>query len=653
MGPTRRNRGPPPHPRDRPNWPNMHEGQRRYAVEQFYRYFQNRGIANPHLQPTPVIDNEPQPGTSTGQRHRPDPLLQTHPYFERPSPEPNPTPTPSPPPSDPTNFELIEPPAKVPRIGAEETVGEDRDEEFEEVLHNLLQPRAEDDDAWENDEWWDNDWDYLLGQQNQDVEMTSLTGTAAGAADTTSGEPAAKKRRVQTPGKGGDGALGQGNGGMQVARQTHFSNLNTWHFQKVHRFLTFGYAFRYIKESVPATLKSLMITTPYAEVPWDKTFFYMSPTEFNMIPFTGMEVEKVSVRIIQRKVRVAFPTNASTTELATLNQNAFTATAVGLNKALFGVNKTYTSDDTAPMFPTAITDVTAGNYVTLYNNLYGNPNNDVVASTDQPPNNICGTPAILQQYFCTVSPGPATRDPVYVAQDIGHQDIQTHITEHLAGEASDAVVLEMKYKPVYAPINPPLTNLYCNVNGTTLATDRTSILSKERNPQGNRRVTYNNLATNAAQRNEYLSETLGFMTENMPTFAGSQNFKFFPMDFGNRSRTQHGDMSCSEQPSIHIGVKPVPKLTSTLAVALTSYTDVQAWWEIETHIFLKRNYASHWNHATDANVSSNQQRFFTTDSPDFYSETMYDGTYQITPGTTPSTTATTNTTSTVTSRMSH
>lgn len=63
-------------------------------------------------------------------------------------------------------------------------------------------------------------------------------------------------------------------------------------------------------------------------LPVDKPFFYMSPCEFQMLP-RGCYVKNVQVEVIMHNPRTAFETNASTSNLATLNQVKFIAHAVG------------------------------------------------------------------------------------------------------------------------------------------------------------------------------------------------------------------------------------------------------------------------------------------------------------------------------------
>ena len=94
------------------------------------------------------------------------------------------------------------------------------------------------------------------------------------------------------------------------------------HYRKVHRFFTYGLSYEALETAHirGGTLTDSFITTPFAEIPWNRLFMYMNPSEYSLLP-AGTRVTKCHVKITQRNVRVAFQTNNSGTGLATLNQN--------------------------------------------------------------------------------------------------------------------------------------------------------------------------------------------------------------------------------------------------------------------------------------------------------------------------------------------
>ncbi|MGS0330163.1 hypothetical protein ACUOOS_25220, partial [Escherichia coli] len=101
---------------------------------------------------------------------------------------------------------------------------------------------------------------------------------------------------------------------------------------KVHRFTTFGLAYKPIsitRGGTGNTWTDVFMTTPLAEIPWNRLFMYMNPSEYALLP-NGSQVIDLHIKIRQRNVRVAFQTNSSSSELATLNQNKNAIFADGL-----------------------------------------------------------------------------------------------------------------------------------------------------------------------------------------------------------------------------------------------------------------------------------------------------------------------------------
>ncbi|KAL0120457.1 hypothetical protein PUN28_008283 [Cardiocondyla obscurior] len=100
--------------------------------------------------------------------------------------------------------------------------------------------------------------------------------------------------------------------------------------------------------------KGVYMTTPLCEVPWNRPFWYINESEFNILP-NGSSISSCGIKICQRNVRVAFPTNSTASNLATLNQNKNIIYSIGLNKNVDCLPVEYSSfDDSQPMVPTGI-----------------------------------------------------------------------------------------------------------------------------------------------------------------------------------------------------------------------------------------------------------------------------------------------------------
>lgn len=638
MPPIKRLQKPPnPHPSFKANWANLNEGQRRYAIEQWKLAHVRRGLPIPDQQRTPVVDNpvEPQPGTSTGVRHSVPPEVRHAPARLPASPEPSPfewTPPHNPDEDGPEAFEIIHPP-KRQRFNEHSSDSQDS-------LINLLS-QVEDNP---------NDWGL---HYSPDTDM-SHPGTA-NSNQNKSPDAAPDSSQAMDTGDalsrpGSDGALGQPAGGAQVQRQWFTSNPQVWIFHKVHRFVSHAFCFSFIKYG-GATSKVFAVSTPYAQIPWDRRFLYMSPGEEAMLPTTGVYVEEFSCKIIQRKVRIAFPTNSSTSELATLNQNSFTAHAIGLNKAMYGQNFLYTGmTDSTAMVPTGVNVVTTANYTANDEYLYGIANNSTLTTT-VPGTNATGDVMSLSHYYCPVVPGPSTRSPAYTAPDIGLPNLQSHIHEHLSGETTDKQIVSVRYKPHCCYINQPLEHIYVNMGGVSLAGDA---YARTAFPRDNEMVTRTRQVTNLSlDGTATVSALIPTVNSDTSTVPSQYLTRYVPMEQGPRSFPMFGTNTLKEIPSLHVGIKPIPKLNGALTT--TTYTDAQAWWEVECTIVLKRDYPNYWTRAPRSNCSLNKKRFWTTGANataiNFNNEVMFGGLYQLPYPTTIPTIVPTNTTTYSTASM--
>ncbi|MDI4568086.1 MAG: hypothetical protein E7Y34_03290, partial [Mycoplasma sp.] len=66
--------------------------------------------------------------------------------------------------------------------------------------------------------------------------------------------------------------------------------------------------------TAPNTQTDIFMVTPLAKIPWEYLFMYMNKSEFSLMP-RGANVEKIKCTVRSENVRIAFPTNSSTTEL--------------------------------------------------------------------------------------------------------------------------------------------------------------------------------------------------------------------------------------------------------------------------------------------------------------------------------------------------
>ena len=272
-------------PNRRPRYAEYHEGQRRYAWEQFYKGLVYRGVK---FTP-PALDNQDR------------------------------------------NFALD--PAEGPSHA-------------EELPANTEGPLTEEEqavtDAFDTGLLEDTEMPSVGRTSGASPGEAGTSGTSSGighkrgAAD--SGGAGGKRRADAGSEKLPGTAEGQASAPMEggpreraLPRPTLGLHPQIRHYRKVHRFLSFGIAYDILKFTGSDKQVYNMMTTPLAKIPWDRPYLYLNQAEYSILS-EGAHMESVRVTVICRNVRIAFPTNSSDSNLATLNQNKDIVVAQGLNK---------------------------------------------------------------------------------------------------------------------------------------------------------------------------------------------------------------------------------------------------------------------------------------------------------------------------------
>ena len=197
------------------------------------------------------------------------------------------------------------------------------------------------------------------GNNNQvpdpvDVDMASHSGIpdSVGNPAGTSNDPESNgagdgpPNKKPKPGNGGNKKLPgtakpqslEGTGDRSIIyleRPINPKNVVITTYKKQHKFLTFGIASKILSKAIAAADNVnpahtiYYLTTALAEVPVHKPVLYMNQSEYDLLP-TGAEVLQVKVSVVQRNALLSFQTNASSTSLATLNQNKNGVYCIGL-----------------------------------------------------------------------------------------------------------------------------------------------------------------------------------------------------------------------------------------------------------------------------------------------------------------------------------
>lgn len=407
------------------------------------------------------------------------------------------------------------------------------------------------------------------------VDMSSLPGTAKGMADIGGEDNSTMVYEIDRP-------------------LTVFSpRMNT--YKKVHKFMTFGIAPNIIPSNegtTPILATSAFLTTYMAEIPWHIPALYMNPSEFFLLQ-RGSRCVRCHVEVYYRGTTIQFETAATSTNLATLNQINDIAVAHGLNKSGQGQNVSFTGFATGQtMIPTAIAkpkyDSVGTNYRGMLRDYYGTPNEEGANFINYIPHHQLGRQTFLYNYWALSAIRNSTSTTVSRHQFGGWPTLSDKIEQYDGKTAVNTCVLTAEYKPKMGFLNRPHANMghglpASNTQATAITVQCGGHLPNNRQAQ----ITpiQSPIATNAQLTG--VTESVATSLNNLSTggnLPATLN-EYTPIEKSQFARTgSWGEMDPHVQPSIHIGVQPVPALTTTNTLTSSSgdgtWTDVRAYWEV-------------------------------------------------------------------------
>lgn len=520
-----------PNPQDRPNWDSMNEGQRRYAMEQWNlarvrrgEYFEPPGDDDHDLTQAQAIDN--------------------------------------------FDLDLLGSPQE----------GNNQSQESEDGIDDFLGQIKNKQDQQENN--------------MSDVEMSQVSSSQGNKRgnEGNNGRPAkVSKSGTSLPGTGGnlDGMTSGGsgsNGSQAILRPIglHAEKMRrTYH--KKHRFLTSANANVILSEAASGTIpKRFALTTGMASIPWEYLFMYMSPAEYNrMKQYPGTCAVSCHVTVKAWNTRVAFQTGDTQTANATLNQNKFLQVAKGIRSIpyIISSNRRYTYSDTEPMLPTGFAAQTSAAYrENLKTAIYGYDNNSPNFAR-APPANATGAEIYIQDYLTiyTLDATETGADTTYLP---GFPPYKDFIEEFDASACINGVVASMNYDFKYAPLVPNYPAIPVNRIGST-GTQNFPIGTSNEN--SGTKVVDASQATTPIQSFNVNRRYLQGPNADATYFTEDQAYLKRPMEQGGTfeevNRESFGD---SQQPSLNVGIRAVPKLTtSDNTTQATSWLDAQGYFEVD------------------------------------------------------------------------
>lgn len=526
-----------PNPQDRPNWDTMNEGQRRYAMEQWNLARVRRG-------------------------------------------------------------ERFEPPGDDGHVLTHQEAIDNFD------IDLLGSPQEEQNPSQQSEDGVDDFIQQVRDRQDQrdagpsnmpdmgDVEMSQVSSSQGSkrSGSANSGRAAkVPKSGTSLPGTGGnlDGMSSGGSaagGSPAILRPIglHVEKMvKTYH--KKHRFLTSANANVILKEAASGTVpKRFALTTGLASIPWEYLFMYMSPAEYNrMKQYPGTCAVSATVTVKAWNTRVAFQTGDTQTSNATLNQNKFLQVAQGIRSIPYIVsnNRRYQFSATEPMLPTGFTAQTSEKYREgLKTAIYGYDNNSP-NFTQAPPANATGAEIYLQDYLTiyTLDASATGDDATYLP---GFPPYKDFIEEFDASACVNGVVASMSYDFQYAPLVP---NYAAVPNDKIASTGSQDIpIGTGIEVAGKKNVTMAQTAT----PNQTYNQTRRFIqgpNSSSTYFTEEQAYFKRPMEQGGVfEETNDQSLGDSQMPSLNVGIRAVPKLTtSDNTTQANSWLDAQGYFEVD------------------------------------------------------------------------
>lgn len=410
--------------------------------------------------------------------------------------------------------------------------------------------------------------------------VSSSADTAASASD--SNPKPAKKRKLA--GTGSDAAQNNDVENPGVATSELPSPLVSVHshvryYRKVHRVLTYGLAYRTLAFKLAATgttRTGYVLSTPLCEIPWDRLFMYLNTAEFINLPNSSV-VSKVKCSVRTRNVRVAFPTNSSESNLATLNQNKSLVYALGLNVTATTMPLKYSAfQDTQPMIPTSFDTIDDADYKGITQNMYGKSDDfDVV------PRHQVGIPQVFPIY-CGMVYAPFDKGTV----SDGWECLQALVTETLAVDTESQELVTAEYQPAQGLCTDQYPAKWYGLPQALVNTGSATVDL----PYG---------PTEVAPSKKTVQLNTGSVATKYSTSIQTQTNNGYFGIIQKIERSQeiwHGLYNQEHprvQPSLHVGVQPTVALSTKTLInddSNSSFTDTQGYFDIVCEMEINTKY---------------------------------------------------------------
>ncbi len=314
------------------------------------------------------------------------------------------------------------------------------------------------------------------------------------------------------------------------------------YFKKVHHLKSFAIPFLNIVESA-----NKWVTTPLAEIPWDRMFFYMSRDEYKLIPH-GSNVVSCKIEIQNLVSSTQFPTGATESTTATFNHPKIGILGFDLDKCSRGGQALkYNMSATKEM---KVDSVSTINYDDFILKQYGTDQVSVGWNTSEVPGTCFPIPYNLYNYFTIYQPTfvTAAANGFTANNAPGYENFNSCLTQFNLNDSTWDTVFEREYKFTSAPIGPRFRALEISTSSVSSGVG-------------------NHVNTN-------LRRTITGLKPNEPvviteSIVPSNEDKVYLVNYQSTTIEQGANMSIGDaphkparQPTAYFGMKAIPKLSS-------------------------------------------------------------------------------------------
>lgn len=441
------------------------------------------------------------------------------------------------------------------------------------------------------------------GEANTDNKKPKIASTATGEASL----PITTDVEMPLTGTGKEMAdIGGESDGMvyQIHRPLSIFGAKESTYRKSHKFMTFGLAPNVL--TTGDSIATAFISTYLAEVPWHIPALYLNPSEFALLS-NGSRCVSIDVEVYYRGTTIQFETATSTSGLATLNQINDIAVAHALNKSGQGSNISFTQFQTGnTMLPTGFTrpkyDTVGTTYRGMVQDYYGVDN----ASTDYAnfvPHHQVGRQTFLYNYWAQSSIQILGTSSNAARQYGGWPTLADKIIQYDGKTMVNQCVAKSQYTPKMGMLKAPLKN---NNHGLPNPNSTTSLFSVTCGAHlpNQRTVNLTPVLPSASGGAPLSSSESGIGMTNNNTF--TYNI-YSPIEKSQFTRSGNwGEQDPHIQPSLHIGVQPIPALTTSATLTSNTgdnpWTDTRAYWEIVATMKVVEQLPTAYPYSTIANV---------------------------------------------------